>query len=133
MNCFKPAGHPAVSPYLPVVDVKANHAFLHATFAASPLSNIQRQDGAIRHAETHIGDSVVMLGTWPNGPDALHCSTHVYVPDVDDCHRRALAAGAASITEPADRTYGDRTCGVRDRDGHVWWIGTRSSESERTP
>lgn len=133
MSHFKPPGHPAVSPYLLVADVKICHAFLRATFAASPLSNIQQQDDTIRHAETAIGDSVVMIGARPGGPNVLHCSTHVYVPDVDDCYRRALAAGATSIAGPVIRAYGDRTCGVRDPDGNVWWIGTRSRGPERAP
>lgn len=128
----KPTGQSTVSPYLSVSDVRSSHAFLDATFAASPASNIQQRNGSIRHAETGIGDSVVMLGARPGEPAVPPCSIHVYVSDVDDCYRRALAAGATGVAEPADRPYGDRTCGVRDPDGNVWWIGTRMNGSAHT-
>lgn len=132
MSHGKPSGHYTVSPYLSVSDVRSSHAFLDATFAASPASNIQQRNGSIRHAEIGIGDSVVMLGTRPDEPDAPRCSIHVYVPDVDGCYHRALAAGATGVAEPADRPYGNRTCGIRDPDGNVWWIGTRMNELAHT-
>ena len=37
---------------------------------------------------------------------------------------RALAAGATSEREPADQFYGDRSGGVRDPAGNLWWIAT---------
>jgi uncharacterized glyoxalase superfamily protein PhnB len=49
---------------------------------------------------------------------------HLYVPDVDATYKRALAAGAASVVEPRDQEYGDRTGGVLDPAGNTWWIGT---------
>jgi uncharacterized glyoxalase superfamily protein PhnB len=49
---------------------------------------------------------------------------HVYVPNVDDAYRKALAAGAKSEREPSDQFYGDRSAGVTDRAGNQWWIAT---------
>lgn len=118
---FKPACHTAVSPFLLVTDAGAMLAFLHAAFGAVELCRIQAPDGSIKHAETQIDDSVVMVG---ERSDAIACSTHVYVPDVDDTFRRALAAGASSISEPRDLPYGDRSAGLRDAQGNLWWIGT---------
>jgi PhnB protein len=44
--------------------------------------------------------------------------------DVDAVYKRALQAGATSITEPANQPYGDRLAGVKDAYGNVWYIAT---------
>jgi PhnB protein len=124
MPSHKPAGHPAVSPYLLVADARAMLAFLAATFGAQELYRKAREDGSIMHAEVRIDDSVVMLGERPDGRGPVHCSTHVYVPDVDACYASGLAAGASSVSPPTDQPYGDRSAGLRDPEGHLWWIGT---------
>lgn len=124
MPTHKPAGHNAVSPYLLVSDARAMLAFLQATFGAQELCRKAREDGSVMHAEARIDDSVVMLGERPDGRDPVRCSTHVYVPDVDACYAAGLDAGALSVSPPTDQPYGDRTAGLRDPDGHLWWIGT---------
>ena len=37
---------------------------------------------------------------------------------------RTGRAGATSIAEPADQTYGDRSGGVKDAFGNQWYIAT---------
>ncbi len=124
MSSHKPAAHNAVSPFLLVRSAAEMLAFLKATFDAVELYKQELPDGTVKHAEVRIDDSVIMLGERPDGRDPVHCSTHVYVPDVDATYQRALAAGAASIAEPKDQPYGDRSSGVRDPEGNIWWIGT---------
>jgi uncharacterized glyoxalase superfamily protein PhnB len=51
-------------------------------------------------------------------------SIYLYVQDTDAAYRRALEAGATSLMEPADQFYGDRSAGVKDSQGNIWWIGT---------
>ncbi|MGY4514470.1 VOC family protein [Lysobacter sp. HA18] len=118
----RPAGHPAVAPYLVVEDAAAQIAFLVDVFAAVERVRHATPDGGIRHAEVAIEESIVMIGERPGA--AMSASVHVYVPDVDACHARALAAGATSVVEPRDLPYGDRSAGVRDPQGNLWWLGT---------
>lgn len=124
MSSHKPAAHNAVSPYLLVSNVAHMLAFLQTTFDAVELYKQALPDGTVKHAEVRIDDSVVMMGERPDGRDPVHCSTHVYVPDVDAAYQRALAAGATLISEPKDQPYGDRSSGVRDNEGNILWIGT---------
>ena len=124
MPTHKPADHPAVSPFLLVADARAMLAFLAATFGARELLRKTREDGSIMHAEVRIDDSVLMIGERPERAAALCGSTHVYVPDVDACYAAGQAAGAASVSPPTDQPYGDRTAGLRDHEGNLWWIGT---------
>lgn len=42
----------------------------------------------------------------------------LWVDDVDAMYRRALAAGFAPETAPADASWGERYFHLRDRDGH---------------
>ena len=72
-----------------------------------------------------IDDSVIMLtdgnAEWP----PIAANVHVYVSDVDETYRRALAAGATSVQEPVQKDDEDKRGGVRDPGGTTWWIATR--------
>jgi len=120
-----PAGHHTVTPYLIVRDARALIEFVERAFAGEVVRRWDMPDGTVRHAEIQIGDSRIMLADageqWPPMPAMVH----LYVDDVDAVHRRALAAGATSIQEPEDMPYGDRSGGVRDVCGNLWWLATR--------
>lgn len=119
-----PDGYHTVTPYLLVDDASAILRFIEHAFRGTILSRHVSADGRVMHAEAQIGDSRLMLGEandeWPGMPTMLH----LYVEDVDAVYRRALEAGAASVREPQDMFYGDRTSGVRDAAGNQWWITT---------
>ena len=76
----KPDGYPDVSTYLIVEDARAVLDFCAAVFGAEDLRIIEREGGGIMHAETRIGDSVVMMGEMPGGPPA---NLHLYLADAD--------------------------------------------------
>ena len=79
-------------------------------------------NGQIVHAVVQIGDSVVMMGEPMDGWEPAPALITVYVEDVDATHRRAIAAGGASLREPADQFFGHRTAMVRDPSGNMWSI-----------
>ena len=119
-----PEGYHAVIPYLVVQDVAALVDFLTRVFDGVEGHRSLRPDGTIMHTEVKIGDSVVMMGGANEQFKPMPCGLYVYVPDTDAAYRRALAAGATSVMEPADQLYGDRNAGVKDFAGNYWWIGT---------
>jgi PhnB protein len=49
---------------------------------------------------------------------------NLYVEDCDALYHRAVAAGAASLSPPADQPYGDRNAGVQDPFGNAWYLST---------
>lgn len=112
---------PAVVPYLLVADAGAVITFLEAGFGAQLRFAAPTPDGKTMHAEITLGDSVVMLSdashTTPVAVNMCH-----YVTDTDAVYRRALGAGALSISEPATQNYGDRVAGIKDPAGNTWWI-----------
>jgi PhnB protein len=60
----------------------------------------------------------------PPHPSGTPGSIYVYVPDVDAAYARALKQGAISLSVPEDKPYQERSAGVRDSFGNVWWMST---------
>ena len=111
-----------VTPYLVIRDVAGVSAFVAAAFGARELSRWSREDGTIAHAEVQIGDSVVMMGEPESTSDLMLAMLYLRVDDVDATYQRALSAGAQSVREPADQEYGERSAGVRDGAGNIWYL-----------
>jgi len=123
-----PDGYHSVTPYLVVQGVDKLIDFLKKTFDAKEKLRHQRPDGTTAHAEVTIGDSVIMMGDASEQWKAMAAGLYVYVNDVDTTYKRALQAGAKSISEPTDHIYGDRGAGVVDPFGITWWIGTHKED-----
>lgn len=118
---YRPTGQAAVSPYLLVSDAAGLIAFLKQAFGGREISRIEETDGTVRHAAVAIDDSVVMVGS---RKVTFQNSTHLYVPDVDETYRKCVALGAKPLSEPRTYDYCDRSAGIRDAFGNVWWLGT---------
>ena len=113
-------------------DPKAALKFLEAAFGFDLVMLIEDAEGNLAHSEMKFGDSLVMIGTeWtdqhrsPASIGGLNTQTvHIHLEgDVDAHCRRARAAGAEILMEPADQFYGDRTYRCRDPEGHFWTVG----------
>jgi uncharacterized glyoxalase superfamily protein PhnB len=122
-----PDGYPTLCPYLYYADVSAAMEFLEKAFGFKEKMLQQDQDGTIRHAEMQFGDAVVMMGAPPGykNPNQLGHVTvgmYVHVDDVQAHYERAKAAGANVEGAPMDQTYGVRSYGALDPEGHQWWF-----------
>ena len=121
----KPEGYTTVAPYLVVAGASRTIDFLTRAFDAVELRRFADPGGRVLHAEVRIDDTVVMLGDGGEGWPPIPAHVHVYVPDVDETYRRAIAAGAASVQEPVQKGDEDKRGGVKDAGGTTWWIATR--------
>lgn len=121
----KPDGYTSVSPYLIVGGAAGTIQFLKQVFGATELRRFEAEGGGIMHAEVRIDDTVVMVADGAEGWPPIPAHVHVYVLDVDDTYRRALAAGAESVQEPVKKDDEDKRGGVKDAGGTTWWISTR--------
>ena len=121
---YKPQGHNSASPYLVVNGADATIAFLQQVFAATLLFRLA-DGGRVMHAEVRLDDSVIMLADGSADFPSRPAQVHVYVPDVQACYQRALAAGASSLQEPVRKQDADRRGGVLDAGGTSWWIATK--------
>ena len=118
-----PKGFHALTPYLHVPAEAKMMDFLRDAFGAVENFRVPTATGAIMHAQTRIGDSIIELSEVSadfKGPRAT--SLRTYVDSVDETYRRALAAGATSLYEPVDQSYGDREAAIKDPAGNYWFI-----------
>ncbi len=126
MSVPPPKGYRTVSAYLIAKDADAVVSFAETVFGAHPIEPPLRDaERGLRHVALGLGDSVVMLGGSPDGSMTQTAMLHVYVADCDATYAKALAAGGEEVREPIDEPYGDRSAGVRDAAGNIWWIATR--------
>jgi PhnB protein len=120
MNKFQPDGWHTVTPRIFVQDPERLIAFIKYVFHA------RGEVHPGRPAEIRIGDSVVMVSDGGVLREPMPAFLYVYVEDADSTFRRAVAANALSVEEPADMPYGDRRATVKDEWGNMWQIATHS-------
>lgn len=93
--------------------------------------------GAIAHAQLTLDGGMIMLGSVSGEgeygrllaqPDEIGGretqTVYLQVQDADRVCERARDAGALILQEPADTEFGSRGFLYRDREGHVWNVGT---------
>jgi PhnB protein len=119
-----PEGFPRVTPYLVVDGAAECLDFIRDVFGAEERLRLDGRNGTVGHAETAIGDSVLMVADGSEENATQPAMLHVYVEDCDATFERALAAGATALREPVDEFYGDRRADVRDRFGNHWSLAT---------
>jgi PhnB protein len=128
-----PDGYHVVTPYLVCDGAAAAIAFYEKVFGATLVyPPIREPGGRVGHAELRIGDSIVMLADehpaeGHRGPRAFGgtpVSLLLYVKDVDQTFRAAIAAGAKERKAVKDQFYGDRSGLLEDPFGHLWTIAT---------
>lgn len=121
---YTPDEFTRVTPYLTVKGARKLLDFLVAVFDAEVTDRRERADGVLAHGAVRIGDACIELAEateqWGPTPAAIH----IYVPDVDQTHRRALENGARTLHEPMEMEYGERASAVRDPFGNTWYIAT---------
>jgi len=120
----KPDGYHTITAYLIVEGAAELIAFLRAAFGARELFRLCASNGAIGHAEIEIGDSRVMISDATPEHRPVTAMLHLYVENADTAWRKAVEAGATALQEPSDQFYGDRSGGVKDRFGNIWWVAT---------
>lgn len=120
----KPDGYHSITPYLVVDGAARLIDFLVQAFDAEERERFAAPGNRVGHAELRIGDSVVMLGDARPEHPAMQALLYLYVDDVDATYQIALSAGAKPVQPPQDHFYGDRSGGVKDPCGNVWYIAT---------
>jgi PhnB protein len=121
---YIPEGLNNVNVYLHPLRAEPVINFLKRAFGAREIAKYASPDGVVHHAEIRVGDSVLEMGEAHGKYEPMPTMFYLYVPDCDAVYRRALAAGATSISEPKDQPYGDRSGAVKDAFGNQWYIST---------
>src|SRR4029077_20041254 len=115
----------SVQPYLHLQEAHEFIPFAEAVFGAVAEGVATSEDGKVLHATIRIGTSGTLEIDEASGENAPSpCYLHVYVPDADAVYARAMQAGATSVEAPNDKPYGERSAGIKDPFGNVWWAAT---------
>lgn len=139
-----PAGWPRISSGVFYRDPARMIDWLCEVFGFAVQLKVEGDGGSIVHSELVYGEGLIMVGGERSGatqrfgidflsPATAGCNTQhlmVYVDDVDAHCERARAAGARIVDEPSIHDYGDdywadRSYGVADPEGHLWWFTQR--------
>ena len=125
-----PSQYNRVMPYLVVPRASEFLEFVKKVFDATELRRMGAPGGPIGHAEIKIGDSVIMFADATEGYPADSALLMVYVENVDETYKKALAAGAKVKPkgEPTNQFYGDRIAKIEDTFGIHWAIASRIEE-----
>ena len=132
-----PEGFHTITPYLTVRGADRAIAFYRKAFGAEVLGRMNGPDGkSVVHAELKIGDSRLFLGDEVPGmecssPETLGGSPtgiYLYVRDVDETFRTAVAAGATVKRPVEDMFWGDRSGSILDPFGHKWDLATHRED-----
>ena len=131
-----PEGYHTATPNLIVNDAARALEFYTRALGAKERMRSSGPGGKIMHAEFQLGDSIIMLADeFPEmgsrSPKTLGGSVGglwLYVPDTDAVYDQAIAAGATSVSAPADMFWGDRHARIRDPFGHEWSIATHKED-----
>jgi len=117
-----PAGLGSVTPYLHPRGSDRLIDFLKQAFAAEEIQMERTSDNTVKHAKIRVGRSVIEMGEAHGEWGPMPTMFYLYVDDVDAAYRRALAASAASLEEPAVQPYGERRAAVRDAFDNQWYL-----------
>jgi PhnB protein len=115
-----PSNYNRLMPYMILPNAYRFAEFMKNVFDATEESIIPRSEGVIMHGELRIGDAVIMFADTTPDIDARPAGIFIYVVDVDETYKKALAMGASSLREPEQQPYG-YTCGFHDPFGNDWW------------
>jgi len=119
-----PKGLHNVNPYLHPRRAEPLIGFLKRAFGAEEVAKYASPDGVVNHAVIRVGDAVIEMGEAHGKYETMPAMFYLYVPNMENVYRQALAAGATSIQEPTDQPYGDRNAAVKDAFGNKWYIAT---------
>jgi uncharacterized glyoxalase superfamily protein PhnB len=144
-----PRDWPRISVSLFYEDAAAAIDWLCRAFGFEVRLKVEGEGGRIEHSELVFGEGLISVGQSgvaerPGQAEMVSPRTvggkntmvlAVYVDDVDAHCARARAAGAQVFRELANSDYGaeynvDRTYGVRDLDGHLWFFMQRVRDAQ---
>ena len=115
-----PPQYSRLMPYMIIPDAAGFIVFMKEVFGAEEQVIVPRSEGVIMHGELRIGDAVIMFDDVTPEFEARPAGIFIYVETVEDTYKKAIVAGAISVMEPMQQSYGF-TCGFKDRFGNDWW------------
>ncbi|MCX6598174.1 MAG: VOC family protein [Acidobacteria bacterium] len=125
-----------VIPCMRYRDAPAAIDWLCEVFSFTRQLIVPGEDGTVIHSQLVLGTGMVMVGsvrddhygTLVKQPDqcggAETQACCLIVDDPDAVYARVLSGGGTIIRDIQDESYGGRAFTCRDREGHLWTVGS---------
>ncbi len=132
-----PTGYHTVTPSLTFKYSQKAIEFYKKAFGANVLDVFPNLNGrGTMHATIQIGESILMMGDENPGQSCRSAETlggspinlYIYVPNVDEAFKQAVAAGGTVVMPVADMFWGDRAGQIKDPFGYSWMIATHTQD-----
>ncbi len=127
----------SVTPIFMFKDARKAIEFYKRAFGAQERYAMPGPDGkGVMHAEILIGDSVIMMGEENPQQSCKSAETigsspvsfYIYLENVDEAFKTALATGAKALMPVQEMFWGDRAGMVQDPFGYSWWLATHTRD-----
>ena len=89
-----PPQYNRVMPYMIIPNAAGFMSFMKEVFGAEEQIIVPRSEGIIMHGELRIGDAVIMFADVTPEFTARPAGIFIYVDNVQDTYKKAIAAGA---------------------------------------
>ncbi len=128
-----PDGYHSVTPMFMFKDARKAIEFYKRAFGAQERFAMPGPDGkGVMHAELQIGDSIIMMGDEHPQHACKSAETiggspvsfYIYLDNVDEAFKKAVAAGSEIRMPLEDMFWGDRAGTVQDPFGYSWTLAT---------
>jgi PhnB protein len=132
-----PEGFHSVTPMFVFKDSRKAIDFYKRAFGAEEQYVMPGPGGkGVMHAVMRIGDSLIMMSDErPRSPcksaqtmGGSPISFFLYLENVDEAFKKAVAAGAEARMEVEDMFWGDRMGTVEDPFGYSWSLATHTKD-----
>jgi uncharacterized glyoxalase superfamily protein PhnB len=132
-----PEGFQSVTPMCMFKDARKAIDFYKRAFGAQELFVMPGPDGkGVMHAEIRIGNSIIMMGEEHPQESCKSAETigvspvsfYLYLENVDEAFRVAVAAGAVARMPVEEMFWGDRMGTVQDPFGYSWSLATHTRD-----
>ncbi len=132
-----PQGFHSITPYIVFRDARRAIDFYKRALDAQELFAMAGPDGkGIMHAEIRVGDSIIMMGEEMPQQQCKSAETaggspvsiYLYLENVDEVFKKALAAGAEALMPVQEMFWGDRAGTLRDPFGYSWTLATHTRD-----
>lgn len=134
-----PEGYYTITPSFTFKDCRKAIEFYKEALGAKVMDLMTDPTGSrTMHATLQIGNSIIMMGD--EMPGAENCaksaetlgnspiSLYLYVPNVDQAFKQAIAAGGKEIMPVSDMFWGDRCGTLKDPFGYQWMFATHKQD-----
>ena len=128
---FQPKQYHTITANLVCQDAAKAVEFYKNVFKATNVRVMNGPNNLVMHAELTIGDTLIFVNDTMMGKTVYLAAgetaptyLHIYVENVDETFKKALAEGATEDMAPQDMFWGDRWGKLRDPFGQQWGIAT---------